>query len=172
MGETEKGIQAVFEEAEKTNSVLVFDEAEGLFASRTTSPDSSAGRCYNLCVGVLLQYIENYNGICIVITNMKQAIDAAFFRRFRFVLNFEMPNAGLRELLWKTALPQECPLASDVSFATLSRYEIAGGGIKNAVVTAATQAALRHYKDKESKITMNDLIMACDAEVAKQADMR
>lgn len=148
MGDAEKNIQAVFEDAEKNNAVLVFDEAEGLFGTRTSI--ELTGRAYTMCVGLLLQHIENHAGICIVVTNMKEMIDKAFLRRFRFVLHFE-----------------ECPLASDVSVRDLAKYELAGGDIKNALLHAATRAALRADND-DSKLTMDDLVFACDAELTKK----
>jgi SpoVK/Ycf46/Vps4 family AAA+-type ATPase len=151
--------------------VLVFDEAEGLFGARAQG-SSSAGRHDTMNVGLLLQYIEHHPGVCIVITNMKEAIDDAFFRRFRFVLDFEMPDASQREALWKLLIPKECPLASDVSLCDLaSRYEMCGGDIKNALLRAATAAALRS-EEMERKVTMNDLTSACDAETLKTGDKK
>lgn len=168
MGETEKNIQAVFDNAAKKDAVLVFDEAEGLFASRSSSQISSAGgagRAYTMCVGLLLQNIENHPGVCIIITNLKEAIDKAFFRRFRFVLDFMVPDATLREPLWKVSFPQECPLASNVSMSELAKYEMTGGNIKNALLNAATRASLRSSNDGERKeVTMEDLVFACTAQ--------
>jgi len=83
----------VFGDAKKKGAVLVFDEAEGLFGARTEASTGS-GRHDTMNVGLLLQYIENHPGVCIVITNMKKAIDNAFFHHFCFVLDFEMPDAS------------------------------------------------------------------------------
>jgi len=167
-GETEKNIQAVFVDAEKQNAILVFDEAEGLFGSRSSSGSQGAvDRSFTLSVGLLLQHIESHSGICIVVTNMKEAIDKAFFRRFRFVLDFDMPDATQRELIWKSSIPEDCPLSSDVSLCDLSRYKMTGGCIRNALLRAATQAALRSNKD-DNKLTMDDLISACKAEMSKK----
>ena len=85
VGETGKNINKIFANAKSKDAILVFDEAEGLFGSRQSSGGSTS-RHDNLNVGLLLQYIENFSGICVVITNMKESIDEAFFRRFRFVL--------------------------------------------------------------------------------------
>jgi SpoVK/Ycf46/Vps4 family AAA+-type ATPase len=169
MGEAEKNIQAVFEDAEKSNAVLLFDEAEGLFGSRTSSELSN--RTYTMCTGLLLQHIENHAGICIVVTNMKEMIDEAFLRRFRFVLHFEIPNNGQREHIWKAMIPEECPLALDVSVRDLAKYELAGGDIKNALLHAATRAALRG-DNEDNKLTMDDLVFACDAELAKKNEQK
>mmetsp|Transcript_4026 Transcript_4026/g.7418 ORF Transcript_4026/g.7418 Transcript_4026/m.7418 type:complete len:112 (-) Transcript_4026:44-379(-) len=99
---------------------------------------------------------------------MKNAIDNAFFRRFRFVLDFEMPDVSQREDLWKTLLPPECPLDSDVSLRELaSRYTMCGGDIKNSIMRAATRAALRS-DEEDRKVTMSDLTSACEAEMLKK----
>lgn len=170
VGETGKNIEAVFTDAKKKDAVLVFDEAEGLFGSRSAEAASSTGRHDTMNVGLLLQYIENCSGVCIVITNMKSAIDEAFFRRFRFVLDFEEPDATAREEIWKSMVPKDCPCASNVSFRELaSRYVLCGGDIKNALLCAATSAALRP-DEKDRKVTMDDLKSACEAEVKKVGD--
>jgi SpoVK/Ycf46/Vps4 family AAA+-type ATPase len=166
-GETGKNIEAAFADAKKMDAVLVFDEAEGLFGSRSESSEDCS-RHDNMNVGLLLQYIENHPGVVIVITNMKNAIDNAFFRRFRFVLDFEMPDVSQREDLWKTLLPPECPLDSDVSLRELaSRYAMCGGDIKNSIMRAATRAALRS-DEEDRKVTMSDLTSACEAEMLKK----
>lgn len=166
VGETGKNIEKIFARAKSKDAVLVFDEAEGLFGSRTNDSGGSTSRHDTLNVGLLLQFIENFAGICIVITNLKGAIDEAFFRRFRFVLEFEMPNAASREKIWKITIPKQCPLAKDVNFKELaSRYEMSGGGIKNAILRAATAAALR--QESSSQVTMEDFVTACKAEEEK-----
>ena len=118
-------------------------------------------------VGLLLQHMENFTGVCIVVTNQKAAIDEAFFRRFHYVLNFEPPNTRQREELWKSIVPGDCPLGDDVSFPSLaSRYELCGGGIKSAVLRGATRAALR-LDESDCLITMKDLENACEEEISK-----
>merc|ERR1712029_629636 len=87
-------------------------------------------------------------------------------QRVCFVLEFKMPNAEERERIWKITLPAQCPVAKDVDFGELARrYEMAGGSVKNALLRAATAAALRD--GGEHKLTMADLLAACDAEVSK-----
>ena len=117
-------------------------------------------------VGLLLQYIEHFPGVCIVVTNLKAAIDEAFFYRFGFVVEFEKPDTPLREQFWALMLPKECPLAPDVSIPVLARsYEMVGGDIKSAVVCAASCVALR---DKEDRIVkMTDLEVSCKEEMWK-----
>jgi len=162
VGESGKNIETVFKDAKAKDAVLVFDEAESLFGSRG-SGQSSSSRHGTMNVGLLLQYIENFSGVCIVITNMKDAIDEAFFRRFRFVVNFEMPDAELREKIWQSLVPKECPVDKGVSFHALAqRYDtMTGGDIKTAVLRAATRAALR---PESQTLTLKDFELACDAE--------
>jgi SpoVK/Ycf46/Vps4 family AAA+-type ATPase len=156
VGETGKNIEGIFADASKKDAVLVFDEAEGLLGSRRDD-GASTSRHDNMNVGLLLHYIENFNGICIVITNLKDAIDEAFFRRFRFVLDFEEPDAAAREQIWKRMVPENCPLDPKVSFRDLAnRFNLCGGNIKQALLRAATKAALR-TDGKKRVVTMKDL---------------
>jgi len=167
VGETGKNIQSVFDIAKKKDAVLVFDEAESLFGKRSMDSGSSCSRHDTLNVGLLLHHIETFGGVCIVISNLKSAIDEAFFRRFRFVMDFEPPGLPQRKLLWEKMIPKACPLAKDVSLETLAqRYELSGGDIRSALLRAATRAALRG--DYRRKIFMEDLIESCDEEVKKR----
>ena len=171
VGQTGKNIQAVFQDAKKKDAVLVFDEAEGLFASRESGSSGSTSRHDAMNVGLLLQYIENFSGICIAITNMKSSIDEAFFRRFRFVVEFALPDLATREKIWKLMIPKDCPLDKNVDFRRLaSQYAMSGGNIKNALLRAATCAALRN-NEKQRVVTMNDLDKACTAESDKNGKM-
>ena len=165
VGETGKNITQIFSTAKAKDAILVFDEAEGLFGSRKSNGGSTS-RHDNLNVGLLLQYIESFAGICVVITNMKESLDEAFFRRFRFVLEFKMPSVEEREKIWKVTLPEQCPIANDVDFGELARrYELSGGGVKNSLLRAATMAALRD--GGKNILTMGDLKAACEAEEGK-----
>lgn len=166
VGETAKNIEAVFASAKNEDAVLVFDEAEGIFGAR----DSDASRHDTVNVGVLLQHIENFKGICVVITNLKDRIDSAFFRRFRFILNFEKPDPKLRKRLWRTIVPEECPVSADVNYDVLAdRYETTGGQIKQIVLRAATRAALRSEPEKR-KLFMADLEKSCKEEEDKSGN--
>jgi len=170
VGETGKNIEAVFASAKREDAVLVFDEAEGLFGAR--GGDSSTGRHDSLNVGLLLQFIENFSGMCIVITNLKEHIDEAFFRRFRFVLNFEKPTRDLRLKLWQSVIPKECPLDKNVRFGTLAdRYETTGGQVKSIVLRAATRAALRSDPALRM-LTMDDLERSCAEEFEKDGSSK
>lgn len=166
VGETGQNIAAVFDSAKSKDVVLVFDEAEGLFGERSSSSDG-VGRHDNMNVGLLLKYMESFPGVCIVITNKENLIDDAFYRRFNYVIQFERPNVAMRQKIWKTMIPKECPLRTDVDIAYLAqRYKFCGGDIKNALFYAATKAALRNNAS-ERMIAQNDLEKACDDEEKK-----
>jgi len=167
VGESQKNIDAVFDEARQVDAVLVFDEAESLFGSRGEMGGDGAGRHDAMNVGILLHHIETFSGVVVVITNMRERIDQAFFRRFKFVMEFPMPDVEHRKQLWRLLLPTEAPLAEDVDLDALaSRYTMAGGNIKSAVFRAASRAALRRDVAAR-KVTMADLVSACDEEIAK-----
>ena len=167
VGEMGKNIKAVFVDAKKRDAILVFDEAEAIFGHRSDNSSSSTARHDIMNVGLLLQSIEHFPGICIVITNQKHVIDEAFFRRFRLVLDFDKPDRLAREKMWKLLVPADTPLSSDVSFCDLAhRFELCGGDMKNAFLCAATQAALRTDATKRI-VTMGDLERACHAEQNK-----
>jgi SpoVK/Ycf46/Vps4 family AAA+-type ATPase len=144
VGETEKNLGRAFDEAKTSQAVLLFDEADALFAKRT-DVKSSNDRYANLEVNYLLQRLEAFEGVVLLTTNNQSSIDDAFRRRLRFRIEFPAPDADERELLWRAMLPPEVPVASDVQFAALAeRYEMTGGFIKNAVVRAAYLAAGAH----------------------------
>jgi ATP-dependent 26S proteasome regulatory subunit len=140
IGETEKNLAQVFDEAERAQAILLFDEADSLFAKRT-AVKSSNDRYANLEVNFLLQRLESFDGISILTTNFVTSIDEAFQRRIRFKVEFPMPDAAERAQLWRRLLPPQAPISSDVDFSTLGeRFEISGGHIRNAVLRAAMSA--------------------------------
>jgi AAA+ superfamily predicted ATPase len=141
IGETEKNLARVFEEAQRCNAVILFDEADSLFAKRT-EVKSSNDRYANLEVNFLLQRLEAHDGIVILTTNAANSIDPAFLRRIRYRVEFPEPDEHERKGLWRSMVPVQTPLASDVDFAALGRkFRLTGGHIKNAVVRAAFLAA-------------------------------
>ncbi|TMQ02617.1 MAG: ATP-binding protein [Deltaproteobacteria bacterium] len=141
VGETEKNLGRAFDEAKNSQAVLLFDEADALFAKRT-DVKSSNDRYANLEVNYLLQRLEAFEGVVLLTTNNQTSIDDAFRRRLRFRIEFPAPDAAERELLWQAMLPPEVPVADDIDFSELAqRYEMTGGFIKNAVVRAAYLAA-------------------------------
>ncbi|OIP42249.1 MAG: hypothetical protein AUK47_04790 [Deltaproteobacteria bacterium CG2_30_63_29] len=141
IGETEKNLGRVFDEAERAQAVLLFDEADALFATRT-AVKSSNDRCANLEVNYLLQRLEAFNGMSILTTNFASSIDDAFQRRIRHIIEFPMPDADGRAALWQTLLPESAPLAHDLDFEMLgAAFELSGGHIRNAIFRAALRAA-------------------------------
>jgi len=141
IGETEKNLGRAFEEGARAQAVLLFDEADSLFAKRT-DVKTSVDRYANLEVNYLLQRIESYEGIAILTTNFPGSIDEAFRRRLRFFVEFPFPEEAERLRLWQTLMPPEVPLASDLDLGEMARrYLLAGGNIRNVIIRAATLAA-------------------------------
>jgi SpoVK/Ycf46/Vps4 family AAA+-type ATPase len=161
VGETEKNLAELFDAAEAGHAILLFDEADSLFAKRT-EVKSSVDRYANLEVNYLLQRMEAFGGITVLTTNMDSAIDDAFRRRISFRVNFPFPEPEDRRRLWEVMLPAEAQLAADIDFDLLSRkYEMSGGYIRNAVLRAAFLAA-----DDRSPITMRHMMRAANLEYA------
>lgn len=143
VGETEKNLAFIFEQAKKASAILFFDEADALFGKRS-EVSSSNDKYSNMETSFLLQCIEDYDGISILATNNKQNIDPAFYRRIRFFVNFPMPDASMRLEIWKKSFPDACPLEPDIPFAELAQtFELSGAGIKNIALNAAFYAAAR-----------------------------
>jgi SpoVK/Ycf46/Vps4 family AAA+-type ATPase len=141
IGETEKNLSRVFQEAETGNAILFFDEADALFGKRSEVKDAH-DRYANIEIGYLLQRMEEFDGLVILATNLRKNIDEAFFRRMHFAVEFPMPDESHRYRIWKQHLPQSAPVAADIDFDFLSRrVNLAGGNIKSVVVNAAFLAA-------------------------------
>ncbi|MEO1272832.1 MAG: ATP-binding protein [Myxococcota bacterium] len=140
VGETEKNLGRIFDEAERSNVVLLFDEADSLFGKRT-KVSSSNDRYANLEVNYLLQRMEHFPGTSILTTNLDTEMDEALQRRIRFRLAFKMPNATERKLLWRKLLPEAAPVADDIDFGQLANtFELTPAYIKNAILRAAFRA--------------------------------
>ena len=141
IGETEKNLGKVFDEAQRSNAIILFDEADSLFAKRT-DVKSSVDRYANLEVNFLLQRMEAFGGVTILTTNFEDTIDTAFKRRLTFRLRFEKPDGEARTALWRKMFPGNAQLARDIDFKRLGEaYEMSGGNIRNAAVRAAFLAA-------------------------------
>jgi SpoVK/Ycf46/Vps4 family AAA+-type ATPase len=159
IGETEKNLAKVFDEAETSHAVLFFDEADSLFAKRT-NVTSSNDRYANLEVNYLLQRMETYEGVTLLATNLEQGLDEAFKRRVRFAIQFELPEADERRRLWRSMFPAQVPLAPDIDWDMIAkRFEMAGGYIKKAVLRAALMAA-----EAQRPLTTADLLEAARQE--------
>ncbi|MDD3024828.1 MAG: AAA family ATPase, partial [Syntrophomonadaceae bacterium] len=141
IGETEKNLRHVFQEAESSNAILFFDEADALFGKRSQVKDSH-DRYANIEIAYLLQKVEEYDGISILATNLSKNLDDAFVRRITFIIEFPFPDAEYRKKIWISMFPAQTPLHSEIDFDFLSRrFELAGGNIKNIVLSAAFLAA-------------------------------
>jgi SpoVK/Ycf46/Vps4 family AAA+-type ATPase len=142
VGETEKQLGKIFDAAQMGNVVLLFDEADALFAKRT-EVKSSNDRYANLEVNYLLTRLEAFGGVAILTTNLEASVDPAFKRRLAAEVRFYAPEQAERERLWSTILPKEVPVEGRIDYVRLAeRYkELAGGHIRNAVLRAAFLAA-------------------------------
>jgi hypothetical protein len=141
IGETEKNIGAIFRDAESSNAILFFDEADALFGKRSEVRDAH-DRYANIETAYLLQRMEEYSGAVILSTNLKMNLDEAFLRRMHFVIDFPMPEEPYRLRIWKSTIPPELPLDPGIDLAFLARqFKISGGNIRNIVLAAAFLAA-------------------------------
>jgi SpoVK/Ycf46/Vps4 family AAA+-type ATPase len=141
IGETEKNLERIFNEAETSNAILFFDEADSLFGKRSEVRDSH-DRYANIEISYLLQRMEAYDGVTILATNLRANLDEAFTRRLQFAVDFPFPEATDRQRIWQTLFPPEVPHDSDLDFSVLARrFELAGGNIRNILVGAAYLAA-------------------------------
>lgn len=160
IGETEKNLRRVFEAAEDSGAILVFDEADALFGKRSDVKDSH-DRYANIETSYLLQRMEAYRGLAILTTNMKSALDPAFKRRLRFIVHFPFPDAAQREAIWRRAFPADAP-TRELDFAKLAALHATGGTINNIAMHAAFLAA-----DAGDDIGMPHLLRAAHVERAK-----
>jgi hypothetical protein len=160
IGETEKNLRRVFDAAEGGGAILLFDEADALFGKRSEVKDSH-DRYANIEVGYLLQRMEAYRGLAILTTNMRGALDAAFLRRLRFVVQFPFPDAARRAEIWRRVFPADAP-TEGLDPASLARLDVAGGTIRNVALNAAFLAA-----DAGEPVRMSHLARAARSEVAK-----
>ncbi len=143
IGETEKNLNKIFDRAEHKKWILFFDEADALFGKRTQVKDSH-DRYANQEVSFLLQRVEDYNGLVILATNFKSNIDDAFARRFQSIIDFRMPSANERLILWKNTFSHKTNFAEDVNLERISKgYEISGGSITNVVRYCSLHAIKR-----------------------------
>jgi hypothetical protein len=141
IGETEKNLNALFDAADSRAVVLLFDEADSLFSKRGEVKEAR-DRYANMEVSHLLSRIERHRGPCILTSNLRQHIDAAFTRRFQMVIDFPRPDTEARTRLWQMHLPPGAPRADDVDAAALGReFNLSGGQIRNAALHAAFLAA-------------------------------
>ncbi len=160
IGETEKNLRRVFDVAEQSGAILLFDEADALFGKRSEIKDSH-DRYANIEVSYLLQRMEAYKGLAILTSNLQDSLDTAFQRRLRFIVQFPFPDAAQRAEIWRRIFPADTPTqALDVT--KLARLNITGGNIRNIALNAAFLAA-----DSQSSVSMEYLLHAARSEYAK-----
>ncbi|AGP35504.1 AAA family ATPase [Sorangium cellulosum] len=141
IGETEQHLARLFDEADRAHAVLFFDEADGLFGRRTTV-GTATDRYANLETNYLLQRIEEHEGVVLLATNLKGNMDEAFARRLHHVIELPEPDAAARERIWRLSIPPRAPVDAGVDLGALARrFELPGGAIRNAALSAAYRAA-------------------------------
>ncbi len=141
IGETEKNLASIFAEAETSNAILFFDEADALFGKRTEVSDAH-DRYANIETSYLLQKMEAYEGVVVLATNLRENMDEAFTRRIRFIVEFPFPDEANRLRIWRGHFPADAPTSRDIDYSYLAReLQIQGGSIKNIVLNAAFLAA-------------------------------
>lgn len=160
IGETEKNLRRVFDAAEEGGAILLFDEADALFGKRSEVKDSH-DRYANIEVGYLLQRMETYRGLAILTTNLKAALDVAFLRRLRFVVQFPFPDAAGRAEIWRRIFPSATPTAG-LDVERLAQLNVAGGNIRTIAINAAFLAA-----EAGEPVRMAHLLAAARSEYAK-----
>ena len=160
IGETEKNLKRLFDAAEGSGAILLFDEADALFGKRTEVKDSH-DRHANIETNYLLQRMESFRGLAILATNLKQSLDAAFLRRLRMVIDFPLPDAGLRRELWRQAFPAETPTRG-LDYDYLARLHLTGGNIHAIALNAAFRSAR-----SSGDVTMPDVLKTAQAEYQK-----
>jgi len=163
IGETEKQLDRIFALARDGNAILFFDEADALFGKRSEVKDAH-DRYANIEVAFLLQRLEAFDGVVILASNLARNVDQAFSRRLHFVIEFPLPDAGLRERLWRASIPSTAPLAADVDLDFLAhQFAFAGGDIRVAALDAAFAAAA-----DDAPIDMARLVQAVARQLLKQ----
>ncbi len=169
IGETEKHLRRLFDAFESCGAVLFFDECDALFGKRSEVKDSH-DRYANIEINYLLQRLETYRGVAILATNNRGAIDKAFLRRLRFIVNFPMPELADRERIWKRHLGVGEPTSSlglltgPIDIGRLAQFPLSGGNVQSIVMNAAFRAAAR---SSDAEVTMPDLLSATRDEYLK-----
>lgn len=162
IGETEKNLDRIFTAAEQANAILFFDEADALFGKRSEVKDSH-DRYANIEISYLLQKMEQYEGITILASNLRQNLDDAFVRRLAFTIHFQFPDEAQRQEIWEKVWPTQVPLAKDVDLLFLAQqFKLSGGNIKNIALASAFLAAA-----DGGRLTMNHLRHATQREYQK-----
>lgn len=162
IGETEKNLERIFSEAQSSNAILFFDEADSIFGKRSEVKDAH-DRYANLEISYLLQRMEAYDGVTILATNLRANLDEAFTRRLQFAIDFPFPEEEDRLRIWKTLFPPDVPRDKNIDLELLAdRFKLAGGSIRNIIVSSAFLAAA-----DGQKVTMKHLMHSIRREMQK-----
>jgi Winged helix domain, variant/ATPase family associated with various cellular activities (AAA) len=162
IGETEKNLRQLFDQATSANAILFFDEADALLGKRSDVKDAH-DRYANTETAYLLQKMEEFAGISILATNLRQNMDDAFTRRMRFIVEFPFPEDEDRLRIWRSVWPTEVPLAPDIDLSLLARrFRLSGGSIRNVALSAAFLAA-----EQQANVSMHHLLRATRRELQK-----
>jgi AAA+ superfamily predicted ATPase len=166
IGETEKNLDRIFGEAQDSDAILFFDEADALFGKRSEVKDAH-DRYANIETAYLLQRTEEYTGLVILASNLKKNMDEAFVRRLHFTIDFPLPEEAERLEIWRRTFPPETPRADDVDLLFLARkLKIAGGNIRNVILTGAFLAA-----EEREPVSMRHLVRAAGFELQKMGKL-
>ena len=164
IGETEKNLANVFDQAENKNWILFFDEADALFGKRTQT-SSSNDRHANQEVSYLLQRVEDFPGVVILATNLKANLDDAFSRRFQSMIYFPIPGPEQRKRLWKQVFSEESTLEEDFDLDEIAiKYELAGG----AIINVSRYSSMKALKRGSNIILKKDIIEGIRKEFGKE----
>jgi SpoVK/Ycf46/Vps4 family AAA+-type ATPase len=164
IGETEKNLENLFAKAEAKQWILFFDEADALFGKRTNVRDAH-DKYANQEVSYLLQRVEDFDGLVILATNMKNNIDDAFIRRFNAIVKFSMPDDIERAEIWRKCFPSNIRFEEDKDIPQLvKRYELSGGNITNIV----QYACLKAIEKKGETIYLQDVLSGIKREMHKE----
>jgi SpoVK/Ycf46/Vps4 family AAA+-type ATPase len=162
IGDTEKNIDRVFNDAQRSGSAILIDEADALLGKRSEVKDAH-DRYANIEVAYVLQRMEAYEGLAILTSNMRQNLDPAFLRRLRFIVDFPRPDMAAREQIWRFCLPEESHDLDQAAFRQLARkIDLTGGHIRQITLRAAFIAAAA-----EVRINLEHIADAARAEFAK-----
>lgn len=162
IGETEKNLERIFDEAEDVNGVLFFDEADALFGKRSEVSDAR-DRYANVEIAYLLQRMERFDGITVLATNLRANLDEAFTRRIDVLVGFPEPEEDDRRRLWELHLPETLPRDDDLALDFLAKaFELSGGDIRNVTLAAAYATAV-----DGGRVTTEQLVRATAREYRK-----
>jgi SpoVK/Ycf46/Vps4 family AAA+-type ATPase len=164
IGETEKNLAKVFDQAQHKDWILFFDEADALFGKRSETKDAH-DRYANQEVSFLLQRIETFDGIAILASNQRENLDSAFTRRFESIIYFPLPRPEERLRLWQQGVSPKAHCEPGLNLAPIAReHELSGGAIMNVLRYASLQALARH----SAVLTLDDILQGIRREYAKE----